>query len=81
MEQEKVKYINRVTVAINQNKSEVIMNLYQEMPIFGEDAITTGTEITQVGSFVMNRNMAEELTRILANVLIDSENKPEADEE
>lgn len=81
MEHEGVKYTNKIVVIANQDKSEVIVNLYQEVPAFDLKTNTVVAETAQVGSFVMNKRMAEELVRIVAGALNGDANESKVDKE
>lgn len=68
-------FVNKFNIVLNQNKSEVIINFYQQYPVAQADGEIPSenieVEVTPVANLIMNGDCAANLCKVLADLLQD----------
>ena len=70
-------YTNRFSIAVNKNKSELMLNFYQESPNFDINTLDEGKKnilpstVDLVANLVMSYSCAEDLIHALQKIISD----------
>lgn len=72
-----LQYINRFNIAAVGNRSEIVLNMIQDRPVFtvSDDAVLVNDAISEVvAEYAMTREVAAELVQKLSEILNASNN-------
>ncbi len=71
---ESLKYTNYFTVISNDEQNELIVTFYQSVPEINEDGTVVSIHKTELGSFIMNREMAAKISGTMNEILSKDNN-------